>query len=233
MTGSDRRSESEVVRVSPRRRWWWWQRSSSLSSTSSSSSSLRGAAGVVVPALATARAPDRQERERRYRVFLPRASSKSDSPCRTTATSSLRSLSPRQQLARIAARSCWRGFSRRDVAGVCKRRAYRLVKCIRCRISTHTYARRRVCASVCRVARLRHRVALDTRRSRKVKAGCRACADRFVSCSPSLGPLTIAFFLPPPSPGSLLSPLCRAYVYATNKKRVRRSISSSALVRRW
>lgn len=42
----------------------------------------------------------------------------------------------------------------------------------------------RTSPSVCRVARLRHRVALDTRRPRKVKAGCRACADRFVSCSP-------------------------------------------------
>lgn len=73
MTGSDRRSdarESEVVGVSPRRRWWWWwwllPRSSS---TSSSSSSLRGAAGAVVPALATARAPDRRERQRPYRAF--------------------------------------------------------------------------------------------------------------------------------------------------------------------
>lgn len=102
MTGSDRRSdgrESEVVRVSPRRRWWWWwwQRSS-LSPTSSSS--LRGAAGSVVPALATARVtPDRRERERRYRVFLPRASAtKSDSSYRATATSS-----SRRQLARVAA----------------------------------------------------------------------------------------------------------------------------------
>ena len=212
MTGSDRRSdghESEVVRVSPRRRWWWWQRRSS----SSSSSSLRGAADAVVPALATARAPGR--RERRYRVSpQPRASSKSDSFCRSTTTSSSSSLRYllllRQQLARIAAGTSWREIFFRDAAS---RRGIlytpSLVKCIRISYTyLHTQTHKRIRPPVGvpgREVKAPRRPRYATAEESKGRVSCVRRPIRFV--------LTLSRPYPPPffSPHRLFLPSLHAW----------------------
>lgn len=93
-------------------------------------------------------------------------------------------------------------------------------------IYTYTCARR-----LCRVARLRHRIALDTysRRPRKVKAGCRACADRFVSCLPSLPPSRLPVSLL--SPSSLFLYLAReGKARVRDKKRTIYSVAARASV---